>query len=119
MNFTFDFGYSITFFTAILFYFRVAMLRGRKRRLAKEEMAEVMNMAKGKRQKDRLAAIEAKKGRPSIEVRSWLLIGIGIVLMIAGIIFKNYPDLSLPQQLVDYWWAGPSLGFIIFIFAVK
>ena len=119
MNFTFDFGYAVTFFTAILFYFRVAMLRGRKRRLAREELAEVMRMAKGKRQKDRMAVIEAKKGRPSIEIRSWLLIGIWIVLMIAGIIFKNYPDLNLPQTLVEYWWAGPSLGFIIFIFAIK
>lgn len=119
MNFTFDLGYAVTFFTAILFYFRVAMLRGRKRRLAREELAEVMRMAKGKRQKDRMAAIEAKKSKPSIEIRSWLLIGIGIVLMMAGIIFKNYPDLNLPQTLVEYWWAGPSLGFIIFIFAIK
>lgn len=119
MNFTFDFGYSVTFITAVLFYFRVAMLRGRKRRLAREEMAEVMNMAKGKRQKDRLAEIEAKKGRPSIEIRSWFLIGVGIILMFAGIIFKNYPDLTLPQLLVDYWWAGPSLGFLIFLYAVK
>jgi len=47
------------------------------------------------------------------------LIVIGILLMFAGIIFKNYPDLNLPQTLVEYWWAGPSLGFIIFIFAIK
>ncbi|PKO05342.1 MAG: hypothetical protein CVU41_11940 [Chloroflexi bacterium HGW-Chloroflexi-3] len=119
MNFKFDFGYAMTAFTALVFYFRVAMLRGRKRRLAREELAEVMRMAKGKRQKDRMAEIEAKKGRPSIEIRSWLLIGIGILLMFAGIIFKNYPDLNLPQTLVEYWWAGPSLGFIIFIFAIK
>lgn len=119
MNFEFDFGYAITAVTVLLFYFRVAMLRGRKRRLAREELAEVMRMPKGKRQKDKMAEIEAKKGRPNLEIRSWWLIGIGIVLMFAGIIFKNYPDLSLPQMLVDYWWAGPSLGFILFIFAIK
>ncbi len=119
MNFKFEFGYAITALTALLFYFRVAMLRGRKRRLAREEMAEVMRMPKGKRQKDKMAEIEAKKGRPNIEVRSWLLIGLGIILMIAGIIFKNYPDLNLPQILIDYWYAGPSLGFLIFAFAIK
>jgi hypothetical protein len=95
------------------------MLRGKKRRLARTEMAEVMQMAKGKRQKDRMAAIEAKKGRPAVEVKSWFLVIIAIVLMLVGIVAKNYPDLNLPQALSDYWWAGPSIGFIIFIFAFK
>ncbi|PKO09106.1 MAG: hypothetical protein CVU40_11635 [Chloroflexi bacterium HGW-Chloroflexi-2] len=119
MNFKFDFGYAITAFTALLFYLRIAMLRGKKRRLARTEMAEVMQMAKGKRQKDRMAAIEAKKGRPAVEVKSWFLVIIAIVLMLVGIVAKNYPDLNLPQALSDYWWAGPSIGFIIFIFAFK
>ncbi len=119
MSFKFDFGIAITVFTVVLFYFRVAMLRGKKRRLAREEMAAVMQMAKGKRQKDKMAEIEAKKGRPNIEIRSWLLIGIGIILMIAGIIFKNYPDLNISKTLVEYWWAGPTVGFILFIFAIK
>jgi hypothetical protein len=39
--------------------------------------------------------------------------------MLVGIVAKNYPDLNLPQALSDYWWAGPSIGFIIFIFAFK
>jgi hypothetical protein len=119
MEFKFDFGYSITAITALLFYLRIAMIRGKKRRLAREELAEVMSMAKGKRQKDRMAAIEAKKGAPNIEIRSWLVMGVAIVLMIAGIVFKNYPDLNLPQSLVDYWWIGPSLGFVLFSVGVK
>ncbi len=119
MKFEFEIGYAITTFAAIIFYFWVAMLRGRKRRLAQEEMAEVMRMPKGKRQKDRMAEIEAKKGRPNIEVRSWALVVVSIALMLAGVVFKNYPNLALPQMLVDYWWAGPSLGFILLIFAIK
>ena len=119
MNFKFDFGYAITAFTALLFYFRLAMLRGKKRRLAREEMAEVMRMAKGKRQKDRMAAIEAKKGQPAMEVKSWFLVVVAIILMLAGILVKNYPDLNIPKVLSDFWWAGPSLGFIMFIFAFK
>ncbi len=119
MKVQFEIGYAFTAFAAILFYFRVAMLRGRKRRLAREEMAEVMAMAKGKRQKDRMAEIEARKNRPNIEVRSWYLVGLCLILMMAGIIFKNYPNLNLPQVLVDYWYAGPTLGFLLFIFAIK
>ncbi len=119
MNFKFDLGYALTAITALLFYFRIAQLRGKKRRVAREEMAEVMKMSKGKRQKDRMAQIEAKRGQPNIEIRSWVLIVIGIIFMMAGIVFKNYPDLNLPQMLVDYWYVGPSLGFILFIFAVK
>jgi uncharacterized membrane protein len=119
MEFKFDFGYAITAFTALVFYARIAMLRGKKRRLAREEMAEVMQMAKGKRQKDRMAAIEAKKGQPAVEVKSWFLVVVAIILMLIGIVVKNYPDLNLPQVLSDYWWAGPSLGFIIFSFSFK
>lgn len=119
MDFTFDFGYAITAFTALLFYGRIAMLRGKKRRLAKEEMAEVMQMAKGKRQKDRMAAIEAKKGQPAVEVKSWILVVVAIILMLIGIVIKNSTDLNIPQILSDFWWAGPSLGFIIFIFSFK
>ncbi|MDX9849732.1 MAG: hypothetical protein RBT01_04430 [Anaerolineaceae bacterium] len=119
MKFEFEIGYAITAFTALLFYFRIAMLRGRKRRLARQEMAEVMNMPKGKRQKDRMAELDAKRDRPNIEVRSWILIVISIILMLAGIIFKNYPDLELPKLLVDYWWVGPSVGFLLFGAAVK
>jgi len=119
MNFKFDIGIAVTAITALFFYFRVAMLRGKKRRLAREEMAEVMRMPKGKRQKDKMAEIEARKGRPNIEISSWVLVVISIILMLAGIVFKNYPDLNLPALLVEYWWAGPSLGFLLFIFAIK
>jgi hypothetical protein len=119
MKFEYEIGYGITTLTALLFYFRVAMLRGRKRRLAREEMAEVMSMAKGKRQKDRMAEIEAKKGLPNVEIRSWILVGVSVILMLSGIVFKNYPDLNLPQMLVEYWWVGPSAGFLLLIFAIK
>jgi hypothetical protein len=119
MEFKFDFGYALTALTVLLFYFRIAQLRGKKRRVAREEMAEVMKMPKGKRQKDRMAQIEAKRGRPNIEIRSWVLIIIGIIAMMAGVVFKNYPDLNLPQILVDYWYVGPSFGFLLFIVAVK
>lgn len=119
MKFQFDLGVSVTAITALLFYFRIAMLRGRKRRLAKEEMIEIMNMPKGKKQKERLAAQEKKRNTPSFEVSSWLIIVIGIMLMLAGIVIRNTLGLNIPQVVKDYWWVGPSLGFILFMFGFK
>jgi hypothetical protein len=119
MKFEFNFGYAITAFTAILFYFRIAMLRGRKRRLTKQEMTEIMKMPKSKKRTERMAALENKKSKPSIEVVSWVLVVVAIVLMMAGVIIKNSTGLNIPTALSEYWWVGPSLGFIIFMFSFK
>ncbi len=119
MKLNFDIGIAVTAFTALLFYFRIAMLRGKKRRLAKEEMVEIMNMPKGKKQKERLAAQEKRKNSPSFEVSSWVVIVIAIVLMLSGIVIRNTAGLEVPQVLKDYWWVGPSLGFILFMFGFK
>lgn len=119
MKLNFDIGIAVTAFTALLFYFRIAMLRGKKRRLAKEEMVEIMNMPKGKKQKERLAEREKRRNTPSFEVSSWVVVGIAIVLMLAGIVIRNTVGLNVPQILKDYWWVGPSLGFILFMFGFK
>ena len=119
MNFKFDFGYAITAFTAILFYFRIAMLRGRKRRLSSQEMAEIMKMPKSKKRTARMEALENNKNKPSIEVVSWVLVVVGIILMLAGVIIKNSTGLTIPTVVSEFWWAGPSLGFIIFMFSFK
>ncbi len=119
MKLEFNIGIAVTAFTALLFYFRIAMLRGKKRRLAKEEMIEIMKMPKGKKQKERLAAQERKRNIPSFEVSSWVVIGIAIVLMLAGIVIRNTAGLEVPQILKDYWWVGPSAGFVLFMFGFK
>jgi hypothetical protein len=119
MNFKFNFGYAITAFTAVLFYFRIAMLRGKKRRLSKQEMTEIMAMPKGKKRSDRMRVLEENKKKPNIEVRSWVLVVAAIVLMLAGVVIKNSTGLSIPASISEYWWAGPSLGFIVFIFGFK
>jgi hypothetical protein len=119
MNTKLEPGLIITIVAALLFYLRVAMLRGRKRRLAREEMAAVMSLPKGKQQKERIAQMEAQKNQPPVAIRSWLLAGICILLMLSGILFKNYPGLNLPQILVAYWWVGPTAGFLLFMAAIK
>jgi len=119
MKFQFEPGFVITAVAALLFYFRVAMIRGKKRRLAKQNLAEIMAMPKGKKQKDMIREQEAKRNVPSIEVASWVVVVIAIILMMAGVFVKNSPDLNVPQLVKDYWWIGPSAGFILFIFGFK
>lgn len=125
MNFeNFDAGIAITAVTALLFYFRIAMLRGKKRRLAKEAALEQMRKAQNK--KKRVKVNEPSYAKPSIEVSSWALVVVAIVLMLIGIVAKNSPGFPVPETLKatwtvvqTYWWVGPSLGFILFMFGFK
>ncbi|MHB8133896.1 MAG: hypothetical protein ACYDH1_06680 [Anaerolineaceae bacterium] len=119
MKFQFETGFVITAIAALLFYFRVAMIRGKKRRLAKEDLANIMAMPKGKKQKDMIREQEQKRNVPSIEVSSWIVVGLAILLMLAGVVVKNTPDLNLPQIVKDYWWIGTAGGFVLFIFGFK
>lgn len=119
MKFQFEPGFIFTAVTALLFYFRVAMIRGKKRRLAKQNLAEIMAMPKGKKQKDLIREQEQKRNIPSVEVASWVVIVIAILLMLEGVIVKNSPDLNVPQLVKDFWWVGPSAGFILFMFGFK
>jgi hypothetical protein len=119
MKFFSEPGVIATLVAAILFYFRIAMIRGKKRRLAREEMARIMAMPKGKKQKDFIREQEQKRNVPTIEVSSWLIVVIAIVLMLVGLIVKNTPDLHVSQMIKDYWWVGTAGGFILFIFAFK
>ena len=120
MIFEFDWGVAITAFTALLFYFRLAMLRGKKRRLAKELALEQMRKASHlKKKKVKEKTQEPKINKPSIEVANWAIVVIAIVLMLVGVIAKNSPAINLPQIVQDYWWIGPSLGFILFIFGFE
>ena len=82
-------------------------------------MTEIMKMPKSKKRTERMAAMDNNKNKPSIEVVSWALVVVGIVLMLAGVIIKNSTGLNVPAVLSDYWWAGPSLGFIVFMFSFK
>ncbi len=114
-NFAQDYGIVITAITALLFYFRLAMLRGKHRRLAKEKALEQMRKASHQKKK-KVKVEEPKTGKPSIEVSSWVIVIIAIVLMLAGVIAKNSPNLNIPEVVEQFWWIGPSLGFILFMF---
>ncbi len=119
MNFEFDAGMAFTAVAALIFYLRIAMIRGKKRRLAREETAEMMRQAKNKYSKKKTKVDDSLRNKPSIEVASWAVIIIAIVLMLVGLIARNSPNMNIPELAVQYWWVGTTVGFILFAFGFK
>jgi hypothetical protein len=113
-----DYGMIITAAAALLFYLRLAMLRGKHRRLAREQSLEQMRTA-AQRKKPKSKLKEPPLSKPSIQVSSWVVVGIAIILMLAGVIAKNSLNIDLPEVVREYWWVGPSLGFILFTAGFK
>ena len=117
MKFQFDIGYAITGLAALIFYLRMAQLRGKKRRMAREASAELMKMPKGKKQKAKILEIEKKRNLPTIMITNWPVAIIAIVLMLVSIFVKSDTALVLPALMEQYWWIGAAVGILSFTFA--
>lgn len=103
-------GLIVTAITMLIFYLRLAFLRGRKRRFSRQEALE-----RRKNPKKKGAPLESQN-KPSYQVKSWWLVGIGCLLMLLGV--TMYTSHWFPQQYVDYWWVAASLGVLVFTFSI-
>jgi len=110
----FEPGLLIVAVAMVFFYVRLAWLRGRKRRLARQ--AELERMRKGKQRKDQPPTFE-EKNRPPYQVASWWLVGIGIVLMLLGVAMRS--GSWVPDPYGPYWWVPATLGVLVFTFSLK
>lgn len=106
----FDAGIAIVGVAMILFYARLAMLRGKKRR---ERRAEQLAAMKGKKGK----ILPEDPNRPYYQVTSWWLVGLSMVLILAGMLAKT--TTSLPVMVQQFWWIITSIGVLIFAFSFK
>ncbi|MEN4011989.1 MAG: hypothetical protein AB1453_08085 [Chloroflexota bacterium] len=106
-----DIGLVITGLAMLFFYLRLAMLRGRKRRLERDMALQVKKAGKGAK-----AAIKDPQ-KPGYEISSWILIGAAIVLMLLGLAARQSD--AFPQLMQDYWWVGTSGGALMFAFSFK
>lgn len=102
----------------LIFYLRMAMIRGRKRKLrSQEEAARIRERMKAgsKGKKDRQPPPVQK---PNYEVGSWWVLGIGAVVALAGLALftATTPPLAAYRP---YWWAVISAGILIFTFGIK
>lgn len=107
----FDIGLVITGLAMLFFYLRLAMLRGKKRRLEREAALQVKKAGKGAK------APLKDPHKPGYEIRSWVLLGGAIVLMLVGLAARQSD--TFPQLMRDYWWVGTSAGAVVFSFCFK
>ena len=107
-----------------VFYLRVAMLRGQKKRLERD-LALTRRKVKGRSKGSPLPL--QPKGTPPYTVKSWILIVISILLMLAGVIAYNQfvvfnVDLITDQAFIDayakYWYLAVSAGVILMAFSI-
>ena len=79
-------GLIVVVVSIVIFYLRIAMLRGRKKRYIRE-FALKRRKIKGRSKGAALPAPEP--GSPPFMVSSWWLVGLALVLMLAGIVVYN------------------------------
>ncbi len=104
-------GLVITVIAMFFFYFRLAWLRGKKRRLARQEALAVKKAGKGAKAQD------LGPNKPRYEIVSWWLIGLASVMMLVGLAARQSE--LFPQFIRDFYWIGTAGGALIFAFSFK
>jgi hypothetical protein len=112
--FNFDDGILYTGLALVFFYLYLAWLRGRKRRLAREN-ALAMSKAHGTKKRE-LAAKLPDQNEPRYGVRSWPVLVVMMALLLLAILVRNG---TLLAEYKDYWWVASVLGVIGFTFCLK
>jgi cytochrome b subunit of formate dehydrogenase len=108
-------GLIITAIAMLIFYFRIAQLRGFKRRLAREEALERRKKAKIKGgKKDPI--LQKDFFNPQYKVRNWALVGVAVFLMLAGV--TMYTANWFPAQAQPYWWIAASGGVLLLAYGI-
>lgn len=105
-----EFGVIITIIAFAFFYFRLAWVRGKRKRLRREKALQVKKQGKGNK-----APIEENK--PGYEITSWVLVAISAILILAGMAARSMT--GLPVVFQEYWWVGTTVGAILFAFCFK
>ncbi len=108
-----------------IFYLRVAMLRGQKKRFEREyalKRRKVHGRSKG------AALPTPPAGSPPFGVTSWVLVVLSLIITIAGVIMYNkmvvfglelIQDAALIEQLAKFWYLPVAAGILLLTFTVK
>ncbi len=102
-----------------IFYLRIAMLRGQKKRFERE-LALKRRKVKGRSKGSPLP--QQPKGTPPYTVRSWALVVVSILLMLAGLLAYNkfyiitwqiVQDAAFVETYAPFWYIPVALGVIL------
>jgi len=118
-------GLIIVILAMVFFYVRIAILRGRKKRMEREfalKRRRVKGRSKG-------AALPQKApGTPPYSISSWFLVGVAILLMLVGLVVYNkisifgweiIKDPALVDMYDKFWYIPVALGVVVFAFCFK
>jgi hypothetical protein len=109
----------------LIFYLRIALLRGKKKRLERELALKRRNV-KGRSKGAPL--LQKEKGAPPYAVTSWLLVVLAVLLMLGGVVAKNrfsilgWNIIGDPEVVATYsmyWHWVLSAGVILFALCFK
>ena len=107
-----------------IFYFRIAMLRGRKKRYERE-LALTRRKVKGRSKGSPLP--QQPKGTPPYGVSSWFLVAVSVLLMLAGLLAYNQFTIVTWEVIKDpvfvetyskYWHLAVAAGVILLAFCI-
>ena len=118
-------GLIVVIISMILFYLRIAFLRGRKKRYEREfalKRRRVNGRSKG------AALPKAPAGTPPYSINSWFLVAVALIIVIFGFLLYNkmyFLNLQLisDQNFLDtftpLWYIPVSVGILLFAFCFK
>jgi len=118
-------GLIVVIVAIVIFYLRIAMLRGQKKRYVREfalKRRKVHGRSKG------AALPSAAPGSPPFSVSSWWLVALALLLMLVGIVVYNnmaifginlVKDPAFVKQYAQYWYIPVALGVVVFAFCFK
>ncbi len=112
----FDYGLIIVVIAMVIFYIRLAQLRGRRRRNMRElELQQSRSRKKRKPGDPPLTTISSDL--PTYQVASWWLVVGGVVFMLAGLAMRT--SSLFPAVVLPYWWAVTVIGVALFTLGLK
>ncbi len=96
----------------LLFYGRMAMIRGRKRKEERQELiAHLHSKRKGR------GTLAQGAVRPNYEIGNYYVLALGAVLMLMGMAARTMN--IFPAIYTQYWWAVVAVGVVVFMFGIK
>ena len=109
----------------VLFYLRVAILRGQKKRYEREyalKRRKVSGRSKG------AALPTPPPGSPPFGVKSWWLVALSFVLVLVGIVMYNNLNVFGIQlvevteqilKIIGFWYIPVALGTLLLAYCIK
>lgn len=109
----------------LLFYVRIAILRGRKKRYEREyalKRRKVSGRSKG------AVLPTPEPGSPPFGVTSWVLVVVSMIVILAGVVMYNdmtmfgitlFEGSAWAAKIVEFWYIPVSVGVLALSFCFK